>query len=59
MKTSAVTTAEAATTPVITTASSMSAATPTSKCRGRGSKCHCQTGRSYRSIFHNCFLHYG
>jgi hypothetical protein len=37
---------------------SMSAA-PTRECWGRGRKCHCQTGSSYRSIFHNCLLQYG
>ena len=37
--------------------SAVSAATR--ECRGRGRKCHCQTGSSDHSIFHNCLLHYG
>jgi hypothetical protein len=62
MKSAGVITMKAAasvTTMSATPAVSATAMSALSQCRGRRSKCHCQTGSAYRSVFHNCLLHYG
>jgi len=59
MKATPAASVETTTSAMSAAAMSAPAATATSECRGRCRKCHCQAGSSYRSIFHNCLLHYG